>query len=25
VEAGPVLACHAGPRVIGAFVLSKSA
>ncbi len=25
VEAGPVLACHAGPRVVGAFLLSRSA
>jgi DegV family protein with EDD domain len=24
VEGGPVLACHAGPNVMGAFVLSKS-
>jgi DegV family protein with EDD domain len=25
VEVGPVLACHAGPRVVGAFLLSASA
>lgn len=25
VEGGPVLACHAGPKVMGAFVLSKAA
>ncbi len=24
VEVGPVLACHAGPRVLGAFLLSRS-
>jgi DegV family protein with EDD domain len=24
VEGGPVLACHAGPKVLGAFLLSKS-
>jgi DegV family protein with EDD domain len=24
VEVGPVLACHAGPRVLGAFLLSES-
>jgi len=24
VEGGPVLACHAGPKVMGAFLLSKS-
>lgn len=25
VEVGPVLACHAGPRIVGAFLLSESA
>jgi DegV family protein with EDD domain len=25
VEVGPVLACHAGPRIVGAFLLSASA
>jgi fatty acid-binding protein DegV len=25
MEVGPVLACHAGPRIVGAFLLGESA